>query len=101
MSTCTAPINIDTKLTTPDSNMIVFNYYEGDCATKKDNDGILIKYRDSDQTNNIVYKGYTYVLGSINGGSVCVHPDFYSHKKYQFWEIIERCSKQSIQVSIS
>jgi hypothetical protein len=65
MSTCTAPINIDTKSTTPDSNMIVFNYYEGDCATKKDNDGILIKYADTDQTNNIVYKGYTYVLGSI------------------------------------
>jgi len=66
MSICTAPINIATNLATPNSNMLVCNYYEGDCETIQKKNAIRIKYATSDQTSNVVYKGKTYILVSIS-----------------------------------
>lgn len=65
MSSCTAPINIATNLATPNSNMLVCNYYEGDCTTIKKPDSIVMKYAESDQISNVVYKGDTYILKTI------------------------------------
>lgn len=73
MSSCTAPINIATNLTSPDSNMLVCNYYEGDCSTVKNKDSISMKYAVSDQMNNVVYKGNTYILESIGLFRKSVH----------------------------
>ena len=59
--------NIETNLTTPDSNLLVCNYYEGDCTTTYNKTATLIKmvYASSDQKSNVVYKGNTYLLHTM------------------------------------
>ena len=54
--------NIETNLATPDSNLLVCNYYEGDCSTSIDGGTIAMMYASSDQKSNVVYKGNTYLL---------------------------------------
>ena len=57
--------NIETNLTTPDSNLLVCNYYEGDCTTYMRSNLIKMVYASSDQKSNVVYKGNTYLLNKM------------------------------------
>jgi carbonic anhydrase len=65
MSACISPIKFKTNLAKSESSSFICNYYEGDCTTKNETDCIKLKYAESDQKSNIVYKGDTYVLKNI------------------------------------
>ena len=71
--TCNAPININTKQATDDSNQIVVDYTEGDVNVSVPVGKPLIMKYTTNVSNNIKYKDTTYLIHDIRMYKPSVH----------------------------